>query len=134
MCLVLVCYCKYVSEAKVSIGHSDGLLSVQYQAFTQTNVDLISIVIMGAMASPITSLTIVYSIACRLFGAKPLPEPVLTYCQFDSWGPISLKYERNSMIFILKNVLKIVVCQNGGHVVRERRVNSLRPSDAYMRH
>ena len=26
---------------------------------------------------------------CRLFGAKPLPEPMLTYCQVDSWEQIS---------------------------------------------
>ena len=31
--------------------------------------------------------------ACRLFGAKPLPEPVLTYCQLDLWQQISVKFE-----------------------------------------
>ena len=27
--------------------------------------------------------------ACRLFGAKPLPEPMLAFCQLDSWEQIS---------------------------------------------
>ena len=31
--------------------------------------------------------------ACRLFGAKPLPEPILAYCQIDSWEQISVKFE-----------------------------------------
>ena len=31
--------------------------------------------------------------ACRLFGTKPLPKPVLTYCQLDSWKRISVKFE-----------------------------------------
>ena len=31
--------------------------------------------------------------ACRLFGAKPLSEPMLAYCQLDSWEQISVKSE-----------------------------------------
>ena len=31
--------------------------------------------------------------ACRLFGAKPLPEPILVYCYLDSWEQISMKFE-----------------------------------------
>ena len=31
--------------------------------------------------------------ACRLFGTKPLPEPVLAYCQLDSWEHITVKFE-----------------------------------------
>ena len=31
--------------------------------------------------------------ACRLFGAKPLPEPMLAYWQLDSWEQISVKFE-----------------------------------------
>ena len=31
--------------------------------------------------------------ACRLPGTKPLPEPVLAYCQFDSWEQISVKFK-----------------------------------------
>ena len=29
--------------------------------------------------------------ACRLFSAKPLPEPMLAYCQLDCWEQISLR-------------------------------------------
>ena len=31
--------------------------------------------------------------ACRLFSAKPLPEPMLAYCQLDSWEQISVKFQ-----------------------------------------
>ena len=31
--------------------------------------------------------------ACRLFGAKPLPEPILAYFELDSWEQISVKVE-----------------------------------------
>ena len=34
---------------------------------------------------------LVQVLACRLFGAKPLPEPMLVYCQLDSWEQISVK-------------------------------------------
>ena len=33
------------------------------------------------------------AMACRLFGAKPLPEPMLVYCQLYSWEQISVKFE-----------------------------------------
>ena len=31
--------------------------------------------------------------ACRLFSAKPLPEPMLVYCQLDSLEKVSVKFE-----------------------------------------
>ena len=36
---------------------------------------------------------LVHVMACRLFGAKPLPEPMLAYCQLDYREQISLKVE-----------------------------------------
>ena len=53
--------------------------------------------------------------ACRLFGAKPLPEPVLAYCQLDSCEQISVKFESESY-HIQENAF--AVCQNGGHFVQ----------------
>ena len=35
------------------------------------------------------------SVACRPLGAKPLPEPMLTYCQLDPW-------EQNSVDIVSK--------------------------------
>ena len=37
--------------------------------------------------------SLVQVMACRLFGAKPLPEPMLVYCQLDSWEQVSVKFE-----------------------------------------
>ena len=37
--------------------------------------------------------SLVQVLACRLFGAKPLPEPMLAYWQLDSWEQISVKFE-----------------------------------------
>ena len=36
---------------------------------------------------------LVQIMACRLFGAKPLSEPMLAYCQLDSWEQFSVKFE-----------------------------------------
>ena len=33
--------------------------------------------------------------ACRLFGAKPLSEPMLEYCQLDPWEQTSVKFYSN---------------------------------------
>ena len=32
-----------------------------------------------------TRSALVKVMACRLFGAKPLPESMLTYCQLENW-------------------------------------------------
>ena len=36
---------------------------------------------------------------CRLFGAKPLPEPLVVYCKLDSWEQISVKFEMEFYYF-----------------------------------
>ena len=36
---------------------------------------------------------LVQVMACRLFGAEPLPEPVLAYCKWDPYEQISVKFE-----------------------------------------
>ena len=36
---------------------------------------------------------LVQIMACRLFGAKPLPEPMLAYCSLGSWEQISMKFK-----------------------------------------
>ena len=44
---------------------------------------------------------------CRLFGAKPLPEPMLNYCQLDHEEQTSVKFE--SKLFIHENAVGNVV-------------------------
>ena len=58
---------------------------------------------------------LVYVMAFRLFSAKPLPEPMLTYCQYVSW-------ERTSVIFLSKLkqfCWRKCICrlQNVGHLI-----------------
>ena len=58
-----------------------------------------------------TGSALLQVMACRLFGAKPLPELVLANCQLDSWKQISVKIESEYTIFIEENAFEIVVCQ-----------------------
>ena len=62
--------------------------------------------------------TLVHIMAFRLFGAKPLHQPMLAYCQLDFWEQISMKFESEFYNFHFKKVFEIVVCQNGGHFVQ----------------
>ena len=39
-----------------------------------------------------TGSALVQVMACRLFGAKPLPEPMLVDCQLESWKQVSVKF------------------------------------------
>ena len=56
--------------------------------------------------------------ACHLFGAKLLPEPMLAYCQLDSKFQWNLNWK--PIIFIQENAFEIVVCQNDA-VVKGRQ-------------
>ena len=47
--------------------------------------------------------------ACRLFGAKPLPEPTLTYCQPALRNKLQWNWNPNTNIFIQENVYENVV-------------------------
>ena len=50
---------------------------------------------------------LVQVMACRLFGTKPLPEPVLAYCQLDNWEQMSAKFQpctQSKIIFIQENL------------------------------
>ena len=55
--------------------------------------------------------------ACRLSGAKPLPEPMLAYCQLDSREYISVKFESEYYYFHSKKSIWKCRQENGGHFV-----------------
>ena len=58
-----------------------------------------------------TGSTLVQVMACRLLGAKPLPEPVVTYCQLDPQEQTSVNFfNRNPNIFIDENTFENAVC------------------------
>ena len=63
-----------------------------------------------------TGSALVQIMACRLFGAKPLREQLLAYCQLDSWEQISLKFE--SEFYHFRNTFKFVACQMAAIVCR----------------
>ena len=52
--------------------------------------------------------TLVHIMANRLFGAKPLSEPMLPYCQLDPKEHISVKFHLKS---IQVNALENVICK-----------------------
>ena len=55
--------------------------------------------------------------ACHLFGAKPLPEPLLAYCQLDAWEQTSVKFESKYQNFSFKKIYLKCCLRNGGHFV-----------------
>ena len=58
-----------------------------------------------AYMSQWTGPALVKVMACRLFGAKPLPEPMPVYCQLDSREQISVKFESEFYDFHLRNFI-----------------------------
>ena len=53
----------------------------------------------GRLSHICIRLTLVQIMACRLFGAKPLSEPMLTYCQLNTQEQIPRSFIRYSKIF-----------------------------------
>ena len=70
-----------------------------------------------------TGSTLVQVTACRLFGAKPLPEPMLTYCHLDPYEQTSVKLKSKYKILIS---FEIIVCEIADNLTRGRWVKWLR--------
>ena len=71
-------------------------------------------------------LALVQVMACRLFGTKPLPKPMLAYCKFDSWQQTSVTFEaKYKKPFIHENAFKNAVCQMPAIFARGRWLNYL---------
>ena len=49
-------------------------------------------------------------IACWLFGAKPLPEPLRTYCQLNHQEQTSVKLELINYVFHSRKRFESVLC------------------------
>ena len=64
-----------------------------------------------------TGSALVQVMACRQFGTKPLPEPMLAV---NSTPGNKLQWNSywNSIIFFQENSFEIVICQNGSHFVQ----------------
>ena len=59
----------------------------------------------AAYMCPWTRLSLVQVMACHLLAAKPLPEPMLVYCQLDSWEQISMKFQSEFYNFHSRNFI-----------------------------
>ena len=73
--------------------------------------------------------------ACRLFGTKPLLEPILAYRQLDSWEQM-WNFNQNSKFFVPENVSDNIFCEivailsKGNELIRSF---SLPDSDAVIK-
>ena len=63
------------------------------QAFITTNQDTDRCLLSHLPQCQLIGSSLVQVMACRLFGAKPLPEPMLAFHQLDSRKQISVKFE-----------------------------------------
>ena len=63
---------------------------------------------------------------CRLFGAKPLPEPMLKYCQLNLHKQTSIKLWPKFRHFHLKNAFENGVCQMADILSRYQSVKKCR--------
>ena len=68
---------------------------------------------------------VVQVMACRLFGAKPLPEPMLTYFQLNPYEQTTVKFAFKYIFFIVENAFENVVCEMSDILSRGRWVNKL---------
>ena len=73
-----------------------------YNPWYEHNFNFSAIVIISPNAAYMnqwTWSTLVQVMDCRLFGAKPLPKPMLAYCQLNRWEQTSGKFESNYTTF-----------------------------------
>ena len=61
---------------------------------------------------------LVQVMACRMFDAKPLPEPMLPYCRLDPWEQTSVEFESKYKNFSFTKMRPKYHLRNGGYVVK----------------
>ena len=66
---------------------------------------------------------LVQVMACHLLGAKPLPEPMLTYCQLDPLEQTSVNFKSKYEVFHSWKCIWKCRLRNGAILSRERWVN-----------
>ena len=69
------------------------LIAVKFMSQSPSNVGPTHIQQCRTELGQWTRSALVQVMACRLFCTKPLPEPMLAFCQLDSWEQISVKFE-----------------------------------------
>ena len=80
--------------------------------------------------------TLVQVMACRLFGVKPLPEPLLIYCKTLA-NTFQWKVNQNIKIFNSWNCIWKCRPQNGGHIAKSSMCwggwyNTIPPTSAHL--
>ena len=70
--------------------------------------------------------------ACRLFGTKTLPEPMLVYCQLDSEEQVSMKFEFEFYNFHSRNAFARLSAKMVAILSRGRLVNKLWSDQAHV--
>ena len=65
--------------------------------------------------------TLFHIMVCRLFGAKPLSEPMLGYCQVDPQEQTSVKFISKFIHFHSRKCIWKCRVENGGHFVLASR-------------
>ena len=55
--------------------------------------------------------TLFHVMVCRLFGAKPLPKPMLTNCEMDPYKLTLVKCISEYKFFIDENAFENIVCE-----------------------
>ena len=86
-----LCQCLYIS--KIQYVHLVGCIMSSLWVLQDMSSFINSSPLSAAYMHWSTWSPLVQVMACRLFGTKPLPEPMLTYSQLDSWEYISVKFE-----------------------------------------
>ena len=92
-------------------GHNDVIVMIMSIAGFIWSLYPYSIDFSAAFMRRLTGWALVHGMACRLSGAKPLPESLLTYCQLEPWEQISVKFELKCKIFVHENAFENVVCE-----------------------
>ena len=88
-------------------------------AMTHTGTPLVfSVGIVSGIPPEVNFSPLAQVMVCRPLGAKPLPEPMLTYCQLVHWEQISVKFESKWIYFHSIKCFWKCRLRNGGYFVQ----------------
>ena len=94
-----------------SLGHFEFDRNQFDRNLPKSCLSIVSFLTDWGRVTHICLISLVRIVNCRLVGAKPLPEPILTYCQLDHWEQNSVNFEsKYKTVFYMKMHLNLWKC------------------------
>ena len=111
-------WCNDWATVILNVMVKNGFMDIRYRMVLERTSDINPSPLSAAYMRHWIGSGLVQRMACRLCGAKPLTEPMLSYCKLDHWEQTSMKFESKYNTFHSCKCPWKCRVRNDGHFVQ----------------